>query len=120
VDTNKGRIRYTERDRSKVMSEKRYRTYTQEFKLEALRLLKSSGKSAGQIERELGITEGMLLKWRDRYQMVSSAQGRESLEPSDLEAAKSEIRRLQRELTEVAEEREILKKVVNIFSRRSG
>lgn len=102
------------------MSEKRYRTYTQEFKLEALRLLKSSGKSAGQIERELGITEGMLLKWRDRYQVVSPAEGQESLEPSDLEAAKSEIRRLQRELTEVAAEREILKKVVSIFSRRSG
>jgi len=43
-----------------------------------------------------------------------------SLEPSDLEAAKREIKRLQRELTEVAEEREILKKVVNIFSRKSG
>ena len=35
-------------------------------------------------------------------------------------AVLGEIRRLQRELTEVAEEREILKKVVNIFSRRSG
>jgi chaperonin cofactor prefoldin len=40
------------------------------------------------------------------------------LEPSDLEAAKREIRRLERELQEIAEEREILKKVVNIFSRK--
>jgi transposase len=102
------------------MSEKKYRTYTQEFKLEALALLKSSGKSALQIERELGITPGMLLKWQNRYQVVSPAAGKTSLEASDLEAAKREIKRLQRELTEVAEEREILKKVVNIFSRRSG
>ncbi|MGQ9850356.1 MAG: transposase [Aggregatilineaceae bacterium] len=36
--------------------DKRYRTYTQEFKLEALELLKSSGKSAAQLERELGIS----------------------------------------------------------------
>jgi len=102
------------------MSGKRYRTYTEAFKLEALALLKSSGKRAGQVERELGITPGMLLKWRHRYQVVSQAQSRESLELSDLEATKREIKRLQRELTEAAEEREILKKVVTIFSRKSA
>ena len=100
------------------MSDRNYRTYTEEFKLEALELLKSSGKKVGQIEHELGITTGLLSKWRDRYQVVTKAEQKPSLEPSDLEAAKSEIRRLQRELTEVAEEREILKKVVNIFSRK--
>jgi transposase-like protein len=39
------------------------------------------------------------------------------LELSDLEAAKAEIRRLQRELAETQEERDILKKTINIFSR---
>jgi len=102
------------------MSEKQYRTYTQEFKLEALQLLKSSGKSAGKIERELGITPGLLLKWRSRYQVLSKGEQVASLGPSDLEAAKAEIRRLQRELAAVEEEREILKKAVNIFSRRSA
>lgn len=100
------------------MSDKKYRTYTDEFKREALELLKSSGKSAGQLERELGITGGMLLKWRDRYQVVLSEKQEPQLVASDLEAAKREIVRLQRELKEVAEEREILKKVVNIFSRK--
>lgn len=100
------------------MSEKKNRIYTKEFKIEALALLKSSGKSAIQIERELGITPGLLLKWRDRYQVVSPEKSVVRLEPSDLEAAKQEIHRLQHELMEVAEEREILKKVVNIFSRR--
>ncbi len=103
------------------MSEKKkYRTYTEEFKREALELLKSSGKSSMQLERELGITGGMLLKWRGRYQVVSTENQKPRLEPSDLEAAKREIQRLQRELTEIAEEREILKKVVNIFSRKNG
>lgn len=100
------------------MSDKKNRTYTDEFKREALELLKSSGKSAGQLERELGITPGMLLKWRDRYQVVTSEKQEPKLVPSDLEAAKREIVRLQRELKEIAEEREILKKVVNIFSRK--
>lgn len=102
------------------MSDKKYRVYTDEFKQEALELLKSSGKSAGQLERELGITPGMLLKWRDRYQVVSQENQEPKLLPSDLEAAKREIHRLQRELTEIAEEREILKKVVNIFSRKNA
>lgn len=100
------------------MSKKDYRTYTQEFKLEALQLLTSSGKSAGQLERELGITPGLLLKWRNRYQ-AQTKDGKVNLVASDLAAAQAEIRRLQRELAEVQEEREILKKVVNIFSRKS-
>jgi transposase len=103
------------------MSDRKNKTYTEEFKAEALALLKNSDKNARQIEQELGITAGMLTKWRDKYQVVIQEPGGvSSLEPSDLEAAKREIKRLQRELTEVAEEREILKKVVNIFSRKSG
>jgi transposase len=103
------------------MNEKKYRTYTEEFKLEALALLKSSGKSASQLERELGITDGMLVKWRDRYQVAGGSEGEKaSLAPSDLETAQREIRRLERALMEVAEEREILKKVVSIFSKKKS
>lgn len=101
------------------MDQKKYRRYSEVFKLEALRLLESSQKSASQIERELGITTGLLLKWRSRYRAVEQSNGEIHLQASDLEAAKAEIRRLQRELSEAQEERDILKKAVNIFSRRS-
>jgi len=103
------------------MDEKKphYRKYTEEFKLEALELLKSSGKSAGQIERDLGITPGLVVKWRDRYQVISKDVDQAHLELSDMEAARREIKRLQRRLAEVEEEREILKKTINIFSRKS-
>ena len=100
------------------MEERKNRKYTEAFKLEALALLKNSQKKPGQIERELGITPGLLSKWRVRYQAVAKGNGKVHLEPSDLEAAKAEIRRLQQKLAEVEEEREILKKAVNIFSRR--
>ncbi|HEY5270486.1 MAG TPA: transposase [Anaerolineales bacterium] len=99
--------------------ERKYRTYTEEFKLEALELLKSSGKSGGQIERDLGITPGLLGKWRDRYQVINLGAEQAHLEASDFEAAKREIKRLRRRLAEVEEEREILKKTINIFSRKS-
>ena len=102
------------------MSEKKQRAFTAESRREALELLKSSGKSMTQIEKELGITPGLLGKWRARYQVVSQGQAGKGLAPSESEAAQREIRRLQRELMEVTEEREILKKVVSIFSRKSA
>jgi transposase len=95
---------------------KKRRKYTEEFRLEALELLASSGKSAAQIERDLGITKGLLLKWRDRYQ-VKKENGKIRLEPSDLEAAQAEVRRLRRELMIAEQERDILKKAVSIFSK---
>jgi transposase len=102
------------------MEDKKYREYTREFKIQALELLKRGDKKASQIEQELGITPGLLVKWRARYQILEKEGEAVQLGPSDMEAAKGEIRRLQRELANVEEEREILKKVVNIFSRKSG
>lgn len=101
------------------MNERKTRKYSQEFKLEALALLQRGEKGAGEIERELGITPGLLSKWRTRYQIVAPQGQAVQIGPSDLEAAKAEIRRLQRQLAAVEEEREILKKVLSIFSRKS-
>jgi hypothetical protein len=43
------------------------RRYTREFKLEALRLLETSGKGAAQIERDLGIGAGCLSRWKREF-----------------------------------------------------
>jgi transposase len=99
------------------MKERQYRTYTKEFKLEALELLRTSGKSAAQIERDLGITTGLLLKWRGRYQVKKQTNGTVQLEPSDVEAAQAEVKRLRRQLAIAEQERDILKKAVSIFSK---
>jgi transposase len=99
------------------MSKKEYREYAEEFKLEALSLLESSGKKAAQLERDLGITKGLLLKWRNKYQVKEMGTTKE-LALTDSEAMKKEILRLRRELSEVEEERDILKKAVGIFSRK--
>jgi len=104
------------------MSKRSYRTYTTEFKVEALELLKSSGKSGEQIERDLGITPGLLRKWQMKYQAVAKrgADGEIDLELTDLEAAKREITRLRHSVAELEEERDILKKALSIFSRSGG
>jgi transposase len=82
------------------MDTRKYRTYSREFKLEALGLLENSDKSASELERELGITTGLLLKWRQRYKVGEQR----NLEPSDLSATQSELRRVKRELAIVSQE----------------
>jgi transposase-like protein len=78
--------------------------------LEALELLKNSGKISQQIERDSGITADSLVKCRDRYQVISKDADQVHLELSDIEAARREIERLQRRLAEVEAERGIPKK----------
>lgn len=103
------------------MSKRNYRSYTNEFKMEALTLLQNSEKSAGEIERDLGITPGLLVKWQAKYRAVQKRGegGQIDLELTDLEAARRELTRLKREVQELREERDILKKAVSIFSRKS-
>ena len=101
------------------MRKRNYRNYTVGFKREVLELLKNSGKSAEQIEKDLGITPGLVRKWQMKYQAVEKrgADGKIDLELTDLEAAKREIMRLKHSVDELVEERDILKKAVSIFSR---
>jgi transposase len=42
---------------------KQQKTYTREFKVEAVQLVKSSRKSMSQVARELGISDSALSKW---------------------------------------------------------
>lgn len=89
------------------------RKYDTAFKQEALRLLSSSGKSIRQIEDELGITPGLLNKWKARYRLHPVTG---EVKPSEQQELEAENRRLRRELELVKAERELLKKVVKLFS----
>lgn len=89
------------------------RKYDVAFKQEALRLLEISGKSVRQIEAELGITQGLLNKWKLRYRLHPTTG---EVKPSAQHDLESENRRLRRELELVKAERELLKKVVKLFS----
>jgi transposase len=90
----------------------RKRTYTKQFKEEAIALWEASEKSASAIEQELGITAGLLSRWR--RQQTQTGNGRQGEEPTD-----QRIRELERENARLRQEREILKKVVAIFAPES-
>ena len=89
------------------------RTDSREFKMDALRLVETSGKSIRQIERDLGIGKGCLYRWRDEFKAEGTqafpGQGR-------LTPEQEELRRLKRENELLRQERDILKKAVAIFS----
>ena len=88
--------------------------YTEEFKLEALRLWKTSGKTKAQIERDLGLSHGCIRKWELKYTVKEDSQ---ELELSELEQLRRENLRLKKEMQILVQEREILKKTVSIFSQ---
>ena len=88
--------------------------YTEEFKLEALRLWKSSGKTKAEIERDLGLSHGCIRKWDIKYTVNADSQ---TLELSELEQLRRENLRLKKENQILEQEREILKKTVSIFSQ---
>jgi len=90
------------------------RRYTREFKLEANQLYETSGKSVRQVEMDLGITAGLLNKWRAQYHHDGQQAFVGSGHQTGLEA---ELRRLKRENDILRQERDILKKAIQVFSR---
>ncbi len=88
------------------------KSYTEEFKREAVRLMESRGKSVTQLGRDLGINDNNLYRWRSLY--GSRSEDRASGSVGEMEA---ELKRLRRENEVLRQERDILKKAMSIVSR---
>lgn len=86
------------------------KTYSKEFKIEAVRLAKERGFA--QTGRDLGINSNQIHNWRARLEQDGDRAFPGQGHPRDAEMA-----RLQRENKRLQEEVEILKKAVGIFSR---
>ena len=88
--------------------------YDAEFKKESVRLADTRGKTDRQIERDLGLYQGAILRWRDELEAdsIDAFPGTGHQKP-----LQEENRCLRRELDIAREERDILKKAVAIFSK---
>ena len=93
-------------------------SFTREFKLEAVRLLRRSGRPAAEVARELGVRRNQLYKWDEQFK----TKGTDEVFPGSGRrvGAAGELARLQRENARLQEENEILKKAARYFARESA
>jgi transposase len=93
-----------------------HRRYEDSFKREAIRLVVEEKRPTAEVERNLGIPGSLLYKWV----RASTAHpidpfpgiGHRTKDPRDVQ-----IRKLQKDLANAQEERDILKKAIAVFSR---
>ncbi len=91
------------------------RRYTREFKMEAVNLVKERDGRVTEVAENLGIHPMMLHRWKKEYSNDPeySFPGLGKLKEPD-----EEMRRLRKEVTDLREERDILKKALAIFSKK--
>ena len=89
------------------------RKYDLEFKLEAIRMASEPGVTTRDVERRLGIGQGVLSRWKRQLKDdgLQAFPGKGHLKPED-----EQLRLLKRENERLRRERDILKKAVAIFS----
>lgn len=93
---------------------KNQRQYDREFKLNAVKLYREGDKSLAKLALDLGIPMTTLAAWTKQFK----ENGKESFPGSGtLKPCNEEIYKLKKELADVKQERDILKKAVAIFSR---
>jgi transposase len=90
--------------------------YSEEFRRDAVALVRSTGRPINQVARELGLSHETLRSWvrRDRIDRGAGQPG--ELTSDQLE----ELRRLRREVAELRTEREILRKAAAYFAKEMG
>ena len=92
------------------------RTYTQEFKVEAVKLVTEQGRSVAEAARSLGISENLLRSWK----IALLAQGDQAFPGhGKLPPFEDELRRLRAENARLRMERDILKKATAFFAREA-
>jgi transposase len=90
------------------------RVYPKEFKKETVQLVQERGMTVSQVSKDLDIGTETIYRWVRKYKSdpINSFPGKGHLKPED-----EKIRKLERELADVKEERDILKKAMSIFSK---
>ena len=94
------------------MTKRNRRIFTEEFKLEAIRLVEETDKTISQVSRDLGIGNNLICRWKKEFAGKQVA----SRIVDDKDA---EIRRLRAELRDLKEDHDILKKAAAYFAKHS-
>src|SRR3982750_3894718 len=100
------------------MESRQRRSFTDDYKRQAVDLVASSGRSIGSVAKELGLRDSVLRRWVEQRgagrEPTAPRPTAQAAPPSADQAA--EIARLQRECERLRMERDILKKSIAIFA----
>ena len=100
------------------MAERR-RKYTEEFKTEAVRLLKGGERPLAEVARDIGVSETTLWGWAFRGKRARAKQPEAKVDDGLTMTEREELRKLRRENALLREEREILKKATAFFAKEN-
>jgi transposase len=95
------------------MTKRKRKSYSRDFKIEAVRLITDRGYSIAEASRNLGIEYSVLRRWKKQFENDPNFAfpGKGKLKPQD-----EEMRQLKRKLERVTQERDILKKALAYFA----
>lgn len=97
------------------MPTKTRRRYTDEFKEEAVRLVRDSAQPVARVAQNLGIADHLLYRWRaEQHQADAQGHSRQSMR-----AEQDELARLRRENATLRQERDFLKRAAAFFAQES-
>ena len=89
------------------------RKFTDEYKAEVVELIRTSGKSVGQVARDLDLTETAVREW------VQKAEVEQGKRAGLTAAEREELVRLRKQVRVLEEERTILKKAAAFFAKET-
>lgn len=97
------------------MSKRARRSFTPEFKAEAVALVRASGKSVHQVAKDLDLTETALRAWVQRAEKGARPVGEGEVSPSE----RAELEALRKEVRVLKMERDFLKRAAAFFAKES-
>ena len=98
------------------MAKRKRRAFTKEFKAQAVRIVRESGKSVGTVAQELDLTETALRSWVRQAEIDGGHGPAGALTTEERE----ELGRLRREVRTLRMERDILKKATAFFAKKNA
>ena len=93
------------------------RRFTREFKLEAVRLINEGNESVTAVAERLGIRPDMLRNWKRQVAGLPRAQKNNIFMGQGKATDQEELKRLRREVEQLQQERDFLKKAAAYFAK---
>jgi len=99
------------------MARNKTKAYPESFRKEAVKMADLPDRTAADVARELGIHVGQIYNWRAQFNKLSKGQFTVADGTNYSVTEKAEIRKLKKEVAQLKEERDFLKKATAYFAK---